>query len=187
MGRTYPEITPELKAWIEAQSLFFVATAPLSPTGSINCSPKGLDTFRVISPKEVIYLDLTGSGIETIAHLQENGRIVVMFCAFTGSPQILRIHGQGTVYLPGTPEFQGWVGLFPDLPGKRAIIHIQATRISTSCGYGVPQMALVTDRATLTEWATKKGEAGLATYRAQKNRLSVDNLPGLGSDSSTLA
>jgi len=130
-----------------------VATAPLSPTGSINCSPKGLDTFRVISPTEVIYLDLTGSGIETIAHLQENGRIVVMFCAFTGSPQILRIHGQGTVYLPDTPEFQGWVGLFPDLPGN-------------------PDFHL------LRLWRTPDGIG---------HRLSVDNLPGLGSDSSTLA
>lgn len=156
MGRTYPEITPELTTWIESQPLFFVATAPLAADGSINCSPKGLDTLRVLSPQALIYLDLTGSGIETIAHLQENGRIVVMLCAFGGNPKIVRIHGKGIVYFPDTPEFSAWVGLFPDLPGKRSIIHIQAHRISDSCGYGVPFMDFRESRSNLQAWAEKK-------------------------------
>ncbi len=178
MGKTYSEITPELATWIESQPLFFVATAPLAPDGSINCSPKGLDTLRILNPHALIYLDLTGSGIETIAHLQENGRIVVMFCAFVGSPKIVRIHGRGRVYFPDSQEFATWVGLFPDLPGKRSVIHIQADRISDSCGYGVPLMEFRSDRSNLQAWAEKKGERGLAIYRQQKNCQSIDGIPG---------
>ena len=124
MGKIYQEITPELGAWIEQQHLFFVATSPLSGDGLVNCSPKGMDTLRLLGPREVAYLDLTGSGIETVAHLRENGRIVFMFCSFSGPPKIVRLHGRGEVV---TPESSGWEALrarFPDYPGARTIISL---------------------------------------------------------------
>src|ERR671939_193862 len=117
MGKEYEEITPQLAEWIQRQRIFFVATAPLAADGMVNCSPKGLDTLRVTAPREVAYLDLTGSGIETVAHLRENGRIVLMFCAFEGPPRILRLHGRGEVVSPAHPDWESLAGRFPPHPG----------------------------------------------------------------------
>jgi hypothetical protein len=180
MGKQHEEITPELVEWIGRQRVFFVASAPLATDGIINCSPKGLDTFRVLGPRSAAYLDLTGSGIETVAHLRENGRIVLMFCAFDGPPRICRLHGRGRVLTPEGPAFADLRSRFPaDLPGVRSIVHVEVTRVSTSCGFGVPRYNHAGDRDQLTKWATTKGAAGLAEYRAAKNARSLDGLPGL--------
>ena len=161
--------------------MFFVATAPSGDDGHVNLSPKGYDTLRVLGPNRVAYLDLTGSGVETIAHLRENGRITLMACAFNGNPRISRIYGQGTAHLLGSAGFDALAPEFPVLPGQRAIIEIAVDRVSTSCGYAVPLMDLVGDRDRLIEWAEKKGEQGLTEYWTSKNALSVDGLPGLSS------
>jgi hypothetical protein len=172
-------IDAELGAWIEMQHVFFVATAPNSAEGHINCSPKGGDSFRVIGPLEVAYQDYTGSGAETAAHLRENGRIVVMFCAFDGNPEVVRLHGRGETIVPGDPRYAGLATLFPAKIGTRAIVHIELDRVSTSCGFAVPLLGYRADRDTLARWAAAKGEAGLAEYRAQKNARSIDGLPAL--------
>jgi Pyridoxamine 5'-phosphate oxidase len=178
MGKTYDYLTPELVAWLMAQKMFCVATAPLAAEGHVNCSPKGRDTLRVLGEHEVAYLDLTGSGIETIAHLQENGRIVLMFCAFSGPPKIVRLHGRGRVIYPGDAEFERLGPQFPSLPGARAIVHVAVERISDSCGYGVPLMDFVSQRDAIKKWAEKKGPDGVAAYHAEKNHVSIDALPG---------
>src|SRR5688572_31387918 len=143
MGKSYDGITPELAQWIERQHLFFVATAPLAGDGLINCSPKGMDTFRILGPGEVAYLDLTGSGIETVAHIQDNGRIVFMCCAFEGPPRIVRLHGTGEVVVRDSPEYDSLRSFFPDYTGSRAIVRARLTRISESCGFGVPRYGYV--------------------------------------------
>jgi hypothetical protein len=178
MPTVLEELTPELCDWIAAQHLFFVATAPLAGDGHVNLSPKGLDTFRVLGPRRVAYLDLTGSGIETVAHLRENGRITIMLTAFTGAPRILRLYGRGEAHVAGTP---GYAALAPELPsraGARAIITVEVTRIVTSCGYSVPRFDFVADRDQLDKWIANKGEE-LDDYRRDKNARSVDGLPGL--------
>jgi hypothetical protein len=172
-------ISDALRQWIEAQHIFFVATAPLSGEGLVNCSPKGLDSLHFLGPDAVAYADLTGSGAETIAHLRENGRIVLMFCAFSGPPKIVRLHGTGRVVRAGTPEFERIQPAFRDHPGTRAIIHVDVTRVSDSCGYGVPLFDFRTDRDTLTRWSEAKGTDGLRDYRTQKNARSIDGLPAL--------
>ncbi len=178
MGKSYDGITPELAQWIERQHLFFVATAPLAGNGLINCSPKGMDTFRILGPREVAYLDLTGSGIETIAHTRENGRIVFMFCAFEGPPKIVRLHGTSEVVFPDSPEYGSLSSLFPDYIGSRAIVRARLTLIGDSCGFGVPQYRYVGDRDTLERWAASKGQDRLGEYREEKNARSLDGLPG---------
>lgn len=179
MSKIYEQIDEELADWIGQQRIFFVATAPLSVEGHVNCSPKGGDSFRVLSPLEVAYLDYTGSGIETAAHLRENGRIVIMFCAFEGKPRIVRLHGQGTVLLPGDARFNELIGLFPSNPGTRAIVLITLSRVSTSCGYSLPVYDYRAERDTLDRWAIAQGETGLTEYRAAKNCFSIDALPAL--------
>ncbi|MFC4991766.1 pyridoxamine 5'-phosphate oxidase family protein [Rubritalea tangerina] len=134
----HPEISPKIAQWIEQQKLFFVATAPLSADGRVNTSPKGGDAFRILGPMEVAYQDYTGSGAETVAHLRENGRIVIMFCAFEGKPQIVRLHGKGSVVLPGDSSYAALAQQFPNNPGTRAIIHITVERVTDSCDYSVP-------------------------------------------------
>ena len=176
MGKVLPAITPELKAFIEAQPLFFVASAPLAPGGHVNLSPRGLDSFRVLSPTRVAYLDLTGSGNETAAHLTENGRITFMFCAFSGAPRILRLYGHGEVILPAAPRWSELDGLFPFHPGIRQIITADISRVQTSCGYGVPLMDVAGQRDTLLRWAEAKGDT-LPAYRQEKNARSIDGLP----------
>ena len=178
MGKLYERITPDLKDWLTQQKVFFVATAPAGSTGHINCSPKGGDTFRVLNDNEVAYLDLTGSGIETTAHLQENGRIVLMFCSFDAIPQIVRLHGKGRVIYPGDGEFDRVRPSFPNCSGVRGIIAVTVTRISDSCGHGVPVMEFVASRELIEKWCQKKGPAGLAEYRATNNELSIDGIPG---------
>jgi hypothetical protein len=172
------EITPDLQEFLEAQPVFFVATAPLREDGHVNLSPKGLDTFRVLGPHSVAYLDLTGSGAETIAHLRENGRITLMFCAFTGKPNIIRLYGHGTVIRADAPDAGPMLGRFPEIPGARSIIQVDVTRISTSCGYAVPLMQVVGPRRALVDWATRKGDEELVEYRASTNAESIDGLPG---------
>ena len=179
MGKSFDGITPELSRWIERQHMFFVATAPLAGDGLINCSPKGMDSFRILGPRDVAYLDLTGSGIETVAHSRENGRIVFMFCAFEGPPKIVRLHGRSEVHLPGSPQFASLSPSFPALSGTRSIVRARLTRISDSCGFGVPLYRYVGDRNTLIRWSESKGEDELAQYRESKNARSVDGLPGL--------
>jgi hypothetical protein len=181
VSKPYDEITPALAEWIAQQRLFFVATAPLAAEGLINCSPKGMDSFRLLNPKEVAYLDLTGSGIETAAHLRENGRIVLMFCAFDGPPKILRLHGVGEVLPTNTSEYDSLRTLFPDLPGARAIIRVRLARVADSCGYAVPRFDYVQQRDQLVRWAEKKTDQELADYRCKKNAQSLDGLPGLDS------
>ncbi|MEL6136540.1 MAG: pyridoxamine 5'-phosphate oxidase family protein [Cyanobacteria bacterium J06628_6] len=177
MAKVHPHITPTLQAFIEAQQLFFVASAPLSAAGHINLSPKGLDTFRVLSPTRVAYLDLTGSGNETSAHLQENGRITFLFCAFTGKPQILRLYGRGTTVLPTAPDWAQVSEPFEHLPGTRQIIVADLDRVQTSCGFGIPLYDYQGQRPTLPEWAEKKGTAGILQYQRQKGSKSIDELP----------
>jgi hypothetical protein len=179
LGKAYDELTPDLIEWIGKQHLFFVSTAPLAGDGLVNCSPKGMDTFRVLGPREVAYLDLTGSGVETIAHLRENGRIVFLFCAFDGSPRIVRLHGVGEVVTPENAEYETLRARFPEVVGGRAVVRARLTRVGTSCGYSVPRYDYVGDRDTLTRWAETKGEDELVKYRRQKNARSLDGLPGL--------
>ncbi len=178
MGKLYDTIDAELESWIQRQKVFFVATAPLSPDAHINCSPKGGDTFRIVGPKEVAYLDLTGSGIETVAHVQENGRIVIMFCAFDGAPRIVRLHGKAAVVYPSDPYFQRLGRLFPPHPGTRAIVKVAVERISVSCGYAVPRLDFLEERDVLNKWSERKSPEELAAYWAAKNSASIDGLRG---------
>jgi hypothetical protein len=159
--------------------MFFVSTAPLAARGLVNCSPKGTDSFRTLGPREVAYLDLTGSGVETIAHLKENQRIVLMFCAFEGPPMIVRLHGRGFVHEPGDPAFPALSAHFPAHPATRTIIRVEVDRIADSCGHGVPRYAFQGNRDLIERWAEKKGADGMADYRRQKNTVSLDGLPGL--------
>ena len=179
MGKLYDQITPTLADWLGQQRIFFVATAPLSMSGLLNCSPKGMDTFRILDPQTVAYLDLTGSGIETIAHLRENGRIVFMFCSFDGSPKILRLYGTGEVITGDLPDFESLRALFPDYPGARSVIRARLTRIADSCGYAVPRYDYAGDRDGLIRWAESKGSDGVTQYRREKNVHSLDGLLGL--------
>ncbi|MEM9478291.1 MAG: pyridoxamine 5'-phosphate oxidase family protein [Verrucomicrobiota bacterium] len=181
MAKEYPTIDEKMSAWVARQQMFFVSTAPLSAEGKVNCSPKGMDTFRILDEKTVAYLDLTGSGVETIAHLKENGRIVVMLCAFEGPPKIVRFHGKGEVLEVGTDEFQRLLPQFDEIPGARSIIRIHVERISDSCGYSVPLYTFEGQRDVLTKWAEKKGEDGIADYQKTTNAQSLDGLTGLDS------
>lgn len=180
MGQLHAAIDDALGSWIAAQRLFFVATAPSGDGGHVNCSPKGGDPLLVLGPTSIAYLDRTGSGIETVAHVRQNARIVVMLCAFDGPPRIVRLHGRGEVLPAGS---RGFADLLPRFPGPalgaRAIVCIELTRISDSCGFGVPRYRYEGERAQLAAWAEKKGEAGVAAYVREKNAQSLDGLPGL--------
>ncbi len=178
MGKVFPELDEPLSAWIRAQRMFIVATAPSGSKGHINCSPKGLDTLRVLGPTSIAYLDYVGSGVETIAHVRENGRILITFCAFEGAPKIVRIHGRGSVVEPQDPEFAELIAKFDPGAGVRAIVRIEATRISDSCGFGVPKFQYEGERTQLIASAERKGDT-LIDYQRQKNRSSIDGLPGL--------
>ena len=179
MGKVLEAIDDVLKEWVERQKMFFVASAPLSSDGHVNCSPKGIDTLRITGPNEVLYQDLTGSGIETISHVRENRRILIMLCSFEGPPQIVRFHGHGTYMQRGSDAFDKAARLFPFRPGCRAFIRVDVIRISKSCGFSVPRYDYVGQRDVLDKWASSKGEAGLEEYRALKNSRSIDGLPGL--------
>lgn len=177
MSKTYENIGSELADWISQQHVFFVATAPLSPNGHVNVSPKGGDAFRVLGPLEVVYQDYTGSGAETVSHLRENGRIVVMFCSFEGSPKIVRLHGRGTVITPDHARYEEMAAHFPPNPGTRAFIYVAVTRVSASCGLAVPYFDYKGPRDTLDTWAASQGPEKLDAYRAKNNQFSIDGLP----------
>jgi hypothetical protein len=182
VGNKHDRITSELTKFLHAQPVFFVATAPLSETGHVNLSPKGHDTFRVVGPNEVMYLDLTGSGNETAAHVAENGRLTLMFCAFEGAPRIVRLFCRGRVVVRGSEEWEGALGRFPEHTGVRQIVAGQVEFVQTSCGFGVPEMSLVGERDKLAQWASAKGEDGLVVYRRTKNAKSLDGLPAPPTD-----
>ncbi|WP_019498132.1 pyridoxamine 5'-phosphate oxidase family protein [Pseudanabaena sp. PCC 6802] len=175
MAKFYPYLTPELREFIVQQHIFFVATAPQQ--GRINLSPKGIDTLRCLSDHALAYLDLTGSGNETSAHVQENGRITMMFCSFTAQPLILRLYGQGHIYRPRDAEWPQMYDLFPATPGARQIISIDIESVQTSCGFGVPLYDYAGEREMLTAWAQGKGDLGLQEYWSSKNQFSIDGLP----------
>lgn len=182
MGKEYQEIDARMREWIGRQKLFFVATAPRADDGLINCSPKGLDSFRVLGPRQCAYADIGGSGIETVAHLKENGRIVIMLCAFDGPPKIFRFYGRGRVIEPHDPEFAGLEKKFGDLPTVRNIVVVDIDTIRDSCGYGVPLYEFRGDRESLTNWVNNKTKQELLDYRRERNATSLDGLPGLDID-----
>jgi pyridoxamine 5'-phosphate oxidase-like protein len=184
MGKLYDSLDG-VRDFLLGQHVFFVATAPLSASGHVNLSPKGLDSFRILGQREVAYLDYPGSGVETIAHLGDNGRIALMFCAFDGSPKIVRLWGKGRAVEPGDPGFADSIRHFKPEALVRAVIHIEVERIADSCGYGVPRYEYVGDRQQLQLWSERKGEEGLRVYQRQKNVRSIDGLPGLPSLQST--
>jgi hypothetical protein len=187
MGRVYPAIDDRLAAWIAAQPLFFVGTAPLARDGRPNVSPKGpIGTLRVLGPHAVAYLDVVGSGAETIAHLRENGRIVIMLCAFQGPPRILRLHGRGEVLLPEDERFASLLAGFDETTppeSRRAIVRVEIDRVADACGYGVPLMEPVGERPHARAWAEKKlrvgGPDALEGYKRENNATSLDGLPAL--------
>ncbi len=186
MGKEYTQIDDRIQQWIDRQHVFFVATAPQSGTGLINCSPKGLDCLRVLSPNEIAYVDTGGSGIETVAHLKENGRIVLMMCAFDGPPKIFRFYGRGVVLEPHEDEFERVLARFPAMPAARNIIRIDLERIIDSCGYGVPLYEFRQHRDSLPNYFSEQTEAEMTEYRRNKNELSLDGLPGLAVDEDCL-
>jgi hypothetical protein len=182
MGSRYEVIDESLSEWLVAQPVFFVSTAPLDADGLVNCSPKGnRDEFAVLGERRVAYLDQTGSGVETIAHLQENGRIVIMFCAFAGPPRIVRLHGMGRVVLTDDPGFTDLAVRFPGAAGVgvRSIIIVEVNRIADSCGYGVPFMSFEGHRPTMDQWSTRKGPEAIRNYWTEKNAASIDGIQGL--------
>ncbi|MEU6642478.1 pyridoxamine 5'-phosphate oxidase family protein [Saccharomonospora sp. NPDC046836] len=180
--KLHERIDERLREFLLTQPVFFVGTAPASADGHVNVSPKGMaGTFAVLGGHRVAYLDFTGSGAETIAHLRDNGRIVLMFCAFAGPPNIVRLHGHGRVVLPSDPDFGVLLGHFGDeLPrGVRAIIDVQVERVSDSCGFAVPLLEYAGDRDLLQRWTERKNDADLDRYRERKNTHSIDGLPAL--------
>ena len=179
MGKVYDAIDEKLSAWLSAQKIFFVATAPLSQQGHVNCSPKDGPSFQILDERTVVYLDLTGSGVETIAHVKENSRIVLMFCAFSGAPNIVRMHGQGEVIESHHGDFLTLKARFGNVPGLRSFIRVHLTRVSTSCGFGVPLYEYLGDRNQLAAWAEHKGSEKLVEYQHEKNASSIDGLRGI--------
>jgi len=177
MGKVLDGITDDVREFIEKQHLFFVATAPLATDGHVNVSPKGMDSFRILGDHRVGYIDLTGSGNETSAHIAENGRITFMFCAFEGSPNIIRLYGEGRTILPGDEDWQAFVTHFPAHMSARQIIVANIHRVSTSCGYAVPFFEYQGERETLTKYWEAKGQEALPAYQREKNTTSIDNLP----------
>jgi hypothetical protein len=175
MAQFYESISPARAEFIRTQPVFFVATA--AKEGRVNCSPKGMDTLRVLNERTVAYLDLTGSGAETSAHLLHDGRLTIMFCSFGQKPLVLRLYGRGEAVRPVDPAWAELIGHFEQIPGQRQIIVLHVESVQTSCGFAVPRMELVEPRQMLADWANKKGEAALTEYRAKKNAVSIDGLP----------
>ncbi len=175
MGKRYDRIEPDHRAFIERQHLFFVATA--APQSRINLSPKGLDALRVLGPNRVAWLNLTGSGNETAAHLREDGRMTLMFCALEGDPLVLRLYGQARAVHPRDALWPQLSALFPARAGARQVIDMDVEQVTTACGYGVPRFDYREERTDLTRWIDKKGEAGISRYWEEKNRISLDGRP----------
>ncbi|HEX9620723.1 MAG TPA: pyridoxamine 5'-phosphate oxidase family protein [Polyangiaceae bacterium] len=179
MGKIHEKLDPKLEEFIRSQHVFFVGTAPSSGAGHVNVSPKGLDSLRILGPSSVAYVDYPGSGVETIAHLRQNGRIVLMLCAFDGPPKILRLYGRGRVVEPVAPEFRELLSCFDVRLQPRSIIVVDLERIADSCGYAVPRYEFKAERDQLARWAESRGPDGLAVYQAERNSESIDGLPGL--------
>lgn len=179
MGKLYPCIDEPLAAWVRAQKMFFVATAPLAADGHVNCSPKGLDTLRITAPDEVVWLDVGGSGIETVAHLKENGRIVLAFCAFEGAPRIVRFHGRGEAIERRHPDFGRLHALFPPPPVCRAVVRVRVSRVSDSCGWGVPFYDYRGERDDIARAVAGRTREQLVAQAKRQNSASIDGLPGL--------
>ena len=175
MARFYPALEDKHRAFIVAQKLFFTATALAD--GRINLSPKGTDSFRIVGERRAAYLDLTGSGNETAAHLRHDGRITLMFCSFEGDPLILRLYGRGRVVRQQDTDWAEWRAHFSTLPAERQIIVLDIESVQTSCGYAVPLFDYRGEREVLVRWAEKKGTLGLLEYWREKNRVSIDGLP----------
>lgn len=181
MAKFYSTLNDDLKNFIARQHMFFTATA--TADGRINLSPKGLESFRILDDSRVAYLDLTGSSAETAAHLRADGRLTIMFCSFEGEPLILRLYGRGRVVAPTDPDWARLAPQFQTIAGERCIIVLELESLQTSCGFGVPHYRFEGQREELVRWAEKKGEAGLADYRREKNRVSIDGLPtGIGNE-----
>lgn len=182
MGKVHERIDGRLREFIDRQHVFFVATAP-SRGGHVNLSPKGIaGTFTVVDDHRVAFLDITASGAETIAHLRENGRITLMFCAFEGPPNVVRLHGTGRVVSIYDDEYDAWAPRFAERRGVRAVIVVEVERVSDSCGYGVPVMSFEEERDLLPRHMERKGPEGLREYRRLKNRTSIDGLPAFDDD-----
>lgn len=177
MAKFLNRIDDKIREFIEAQKMFFTASAPLSGDGHVNLSPKGMDTFRVLDEQTVCYLDLTGSGNETAAHIQENGRLTIMLCSFAGAPLILRLYGRGEVVHQNSAKWVELAAMFENYPGIRQIIVLHVESLQTSCGFAVPLYEFKDDRDKLIEWAKRKGETGIEKYRRDKNQKSIDGLP----------
>ncbi|MBB6675313.1 pyridoxamine 5'-phosphate oxidase family protein [Cohnella nanjingensis] len=173
MGKLFEQLLPEHERFIRAQKMFFVGSAPAN--GHVNLSPKGYDSFRILSPTAVAYLDLTGSGNETSAHLKDNGRITIMFIAYEGAPLILRLYGTGRTVMPDTPEWEALLPRFEKLPGARQMIVADLHAVKTSCGYSIPYYEYAGERDTLRRWADQKGGA-LGAYHREKNAVSMDGI-----------
>ncbi|MEG3617016.1 pyridoxamine 5'-phosphate oxidase family protein [Magnetovibrio sp. PR-2] len=176
MAKFFDNISDAQKAFIEDQHMFFVASAPLSQDGHVNVSPKGMDSFRVLGPNQVAYLDITGSANETSAHLQENGRITFMFCAFDGPPKILRLFGTGRVITANDEQWDEFSNLFPPLSGTRQIMVVDVHKTQESCGMGVPKFDFVEDRDALVKHWDKNGDDFVRDYWGRKNSESQDGL-----------
>ncbi len=175
MGKQIPELEEQYIKFIAAQKLFFVGTA--TADSRINVSPKGMDSFRVLRPNRVIWLNVTGSGNETSAHIQQDGRMTVMFCAFTGKPLILRLYGQARVIHPYDADWDELFAHFPSIPGARQVFDMSVDLVQTSCGMAVPYFDYVEEREQLKTWASKQGEAGIYQYWHDKNQQSLDGIP----------
>jgi len=175
MGKLYTQLTDDLTGFIQRQKLFFVGTA--TDDGRVNISPKGMDTLRVVTEDRVVWLNLTGSSNETAAHLRENDRITLMFCAFEGDPLILRLYGHARLFHPRDPEWDSLLPFFPAIPGARQIIDISIDLVQTSCGFGVPFFEFKAERDQLEKWAKKKGPEGIQKYWEEKNQISLDGKP----------
>jgi predicted pyridoxine 5'-phosphate oxidase superfamily flavin-nucleotide-binding protein len=181
--KIYESIDAGLRSFIDRQPLFFVATAPLDAAGRVNVSPRGLPgTFAVLDEHTFAWLDVTGSGSETIAHVRENGRVTVMFCAFEGAPKVLRLHGQGRIVTTYDPDFAGLAEHFTAAPGSRAVIVVDVERVSDACGWGVPVMSLEGHRDLLGPYFERQGPDGTVAYRRRKNLQSIDGLPAFDFD-----
>jgi hypothetical protein len=175
MADRYPSLSDTLVTWLQQQHLFFVATA--GRDGRVNVSPKGHDSLRVLGPDRIVWLNLTGSGNETAAHVAENGRMTLMWCAFEGAPRILRVYGTARVVHAGDDDFEALVAGFPALPGARQVFELQVDLVQTSCGYAVPLFEHVAQRDVLTRWADKKGPEGIEAYWERKNLETIDGTP----------
>ena len=168
----------DLRAWVQDQPMFFVGTAP-SSGGHVNISPKGYDTLRVLGPRRVAYRDLTGSTAETVAHLRDDGRIVLLWCGFDRTARLVRAHGTGRVLVAGDPGWDELDTALPAMRGARAIVEVDVERVSTSCGYTVPRMEVVEERPTMHKWVDAKSDEDLVVYRRRNNAVSIDGLPAL--------